>query len=334
MILLDKDGASGGEEDGDGESVPAPAATSTSRPGDLWAMGAHRLVQGDARDAGAYAALMGAGEQARLVLTDEPFNVPNAGHVTSGAHHREFAMAAGEMSRAEFSAFNQAWMAAALAHLVDGGLLATFIDWRSVELVLAAGRALGLSLLNLVVWSKTNAGQGSMWRSQHELLPVFKAGAGAHVNNVALGRHGRWRANVWEYAGASSLGSDARQGLAQHPTVKPRALLEDALLDVSHRGEIVLEPFLGSGSMLLAAQATGRVCRAIEIDGPYCDLAIARWQALTGEHALLRDTGETFAEVAARRGDEARSAPGIGSLNAEIHDPRTRDSISTEEGLR
>jgi DNA modification methylase len=134
--------------------------------------------------------------------------------------------------------------------------------------VIACGRELGLELINVVVWVKTNGGQGSLWRSQHELLPVFKKGAEPHINNVELGRHGRWRSNVWEYAGASSLGSDAREGLELHPTVKPRLLLEDALIDVTNRGDIVIDCFAGSGSTLVAAEATGRRCRAIEFDGP------------------------------------------------------------------
>jgi DNA modification methylase len=282
-------------------SLPALGSAAVSCANDLWLLGEHRLFQGDARDPAAYAQILGEGELARLVLTDEPFNVPNVGHVTSSGHHREFAMANGEMSADEFMAFNQAWMSAATIRLVDGGLMATFIDWRSVELVLACGRQLGLPLINLVVWAKSNGGQGSLWRSQHEPLPFFKKGDAPHVNNIELGRHGRWRSNVWTYPGASSLGSDARDGLAHHPTVKPRALLEDALLDVINRGDIVLEPFAGSGSTLLAAEAVGRMCRAIEIDALYCDLTIQRWQQMTGQEARLSETGETFAQVRTRR---------------------------------
>jgi DNA modification methylase len=270
----------------------------------LWLLGGHLLLQGDARDPANYTRLMQPGEFARIVLTDTPYNVPNAGHVTSQAHHREFAMAGGEMSREEFTTFIRDWMAASIEHVAEGGLLATFIDWRSVELVLACARELGLELLNIVVWAKSNGGQGSFWRSQHELLPVFKKGTAAHVNNVELGRFGRWRSNLWTYPGASTLGSDARDGLAVHPTVKPCALLEDALLDVSRRDEIVIEPFAGSGSTLLAAESVGRVCRAIEIDGLYCDVIVRRWQAMTGEQATLAETGETFSEVADRRADE------------------------------
>ena len=299
--LLLADDAAGDNECGEECIVQAVAV---SRPGDVWLLGRHRLLQGDARDPANYAHLMLVGELARVVLTDTPYNVPNAGHVTSQAHHREFAMAAGEMSREEFAAFLRDWMAAADAHVVDGGLIATFIDWRSVELVLACGRELGLNLLNVIVWAKSNGGLGSFWRSQHELLPAFKKGVVPHVNNVELGRFGRWRSNLWTYPGASTLGSDARNGLADHPTVKPRTLLEDALLDVSHRDEIVLEPFAGSGSTLIAAETVGRICRAIEIDGIYCDVTIRRWQALTGEDAILAETGETFLSVSRRRAGE------------------------------
>lgn len=312
LLLLEESGVEEvGEWEREGDATPEPPAVSVSRPGDCWAMGRHRLIQGDAREPAVYQRLMLEGEQVRIVLTDIPFNVPIADNVTGDQSHREFAMASGEMSREEFEAFIQAWIAACLPYLVEGGLLATFIDWRSVELVLACGRGAGLALLNLVVWSKTNGGQGSLWRSQHELFPVLKYGNAAHVNNVQLGRWGRWRSNVWVYPGGSSLGSDAREGLALHPTVKPRALLEDALLDVTHRDEIVLDPFVGSGSTLLAAETTGRICRAIEIDGPYCDVTIQRWQDLTGENAVLVATGQTFAEVAGERLGDHDDEPSI-----------------------
>ena len=276
-----------------------PGATKLLNPGML--IGRHRLLQSDARDAESYAQLMQPGEAARLVLTDVPYNVRIGGHVTSNAGHREFAMATGEMSAADFAVFLRNALGAAMPHVVEGGLLASYIDWRSVDVLIGFGRELGLELLNLIVWGKTNAGQGSLWRSQHELIPVFKKGAAPHGNNVELGRHGRWRSNLWTYAGASSLGSDAREGLAVHPTVKPRAMLEDALLDVSDRDEIVIDLFVGSGSTLLAAETTGRVCRAIEIDGQYCDVVIRRWQALTGEAAVHEHTGESFDAIAAAK---------------------------------
>ncbi len=244
---------------------------------------------------------------ARLVLTDEPYNVRIRGNVTGGTH-REFAMASGEMSAAEFLAFNLAWMKASLDHLVDGGLFGAFIDWRGLATVHAAATQLGLAQINLIVWAKTNAGMGSMHRSQHELLPLFKKGKGDHLNNIELGRKGRWRSNLWSYPGASSLGSDARKGLEDHPTVKPTAMLADALLDVTARGDIVIDPFLGSGSTLIAAEQTGRRCRGVEIDPLYVDVIIRRYQAETGREAILEATGEPFAAFGERAGGDERMA--------------------------
>jgi DNA modification methylase len=286
-----------------GPLEPDPAAA-VARIGDVFQLGPHRLVCGDATDPAVLARLLENDAPARLVLTDEPYNVPISGHATGG-DHREFAMASGEMSHAEFLAFNEAWMAAAMPSLCDGGILATFIDWRGYPTVSAAAIKLGLKSLNLIVWAKTNAGMGSLYRSQHELLPLFKKGAAPHINNVELGRRGRWRSNVWIYPGASSLGSDARRGLKDHPTVKPTAMLEDALLDLTDRGDIVLDPFLGSGSTLIAAEKTGRLCRGVEIDPLYVDVMARRYEAATGNPAVLLETRETFELLAARRVTEA-----------------------------
>ncbi len=318
LLLLDSEEEHAGAET-DEDTLPELGERTVSRPGDLWRLGSHLLLQGDALDAGSYQRLFPNGELARVVLTDEPFNVRIAGNVTGKKHHAEFAMASGELSREEFSVFNRTWMHHCAEVLVAGGLIGTFIDWRSVEIVLATGRELGLELLNIVVWEKTNGGQGSLWRSQHELLPIFKKGAAPHVNNVQLGRLGRWRSNVWTYPGGSSVGSEAQMHSNDHPTVKPRVMLEDALLDVSDRGEIVLDPFAGSGSTVLAAEITGRVCRAIEIDSRYCGLTIARWQALTGFAATLDGTGEAFDEVATRRSREESSGL-AGEQGEEISD--------------
>jgi DNA modification methylase len=283
-----------------GPLAPLEGTSAVSRPGDIFLLGPHRVICGDATDLGVFHALMQS-ETARLILTDEPYNVPIAGHVTHGSRHREFAMASGEMSDHEFASFNADWMEACLAYLREGGIFATFIDWRGYPIVHGAAVGLGLGPLNLVVWSKTNAGMGSLYRSQHELLPLFKKGTDPHVNNVELGSHGRWRSNVWSYAGASTMGSDARRGLQEHPTVKPAAMLADALLDVTERGDIVLDPFLGSGSTLVAAEMTGRVCRGVEIDPLYVDVVIRRYQALAGRSAMLQETGETFAELTGDR---------------------------------
>jgi DNA modification methylase len=269
----------------------------------VFQLGPHRIACGDATNPETLRRVMGEVELARLVLTDEPYNVPILGNVTKG-RHREFAMASGEMSEGEFLKFNEAWMRASLPHLHEGGLLGTFIDWRGFPIANAAATRLGLAPLNLIVWAKTNGGMGSLYRSQHELLPLFKKGSAPHVNNVELGKRGRWRSNVWTYPGASSLGSDARRGLIDHPTVKPTALLEDALLDVSNRGDIVIDPFLGSGSTLIAAETTGRVCRGVELDPLYVDIIVRRYEAATGNPEVFVETDETLNVMAARRAEE------------------------------
>ena len=286
-----------------GPLEPDPA-TAVARVGDIFQLGPHRIVCGDATDPAVLARLSEGDGPARLVLTDEPYNVKIAGNVTGGGH-REFAMASGEMTDAAFLAFNDAWMAAVLPYLCDGGVFGSFIDWRGSPTVHSAATKLGLVPLNLIVWAKTNAGMGSLYRSQHELLPLFTKGSRPHVNNVELGKRGRWRSNVWTYPGASSLGSDARRGLKDHPTVKPTAMLEDALLDLTNRGEIVVDPFLGSGSTLIAADKTGRVCRGVELDSLYVDVIVRRYEAATGNPAVLIETGETFELLALRRASEA-----------------------------
>ena len=279
-------------------------ATAVARVGDIFQLGPHRIVCGDATDPSVLARLLQGDASARLVLTDEPYNVKVAGNVTRG-DHREFAMASGEMTDAEFLAFNGAWIATVLPYLCEGGILGTFIDWRGLPTVHSAVGNLGLVPLNLIVWAKTNAGMGSLYRSQHELLPLFTKGSRPHVNNVELGKRGRWRSNVWTYPGASSLGSDARRGLKDHPTVKPTAMLEDALLDLTNRGDLVIDPFLGSGSTLIAAENTRRVCRGVELDALYVDVIIRRYEAATGDAATLIETGETFQALSARRSSEA-----------------------------
>jgi DNA modification methylase len=289
-----------------GPLAPDPDAKPVAQPGDVFVLGEHRIICGNSADPNVLEILM-SDDKARLILTDQPYNVPIAGHVTGGGH-REFLMASGEMTDAEFAAFNAAWIGAALPHLRDGGLFGTFIDWRGYQAVIAAALPLGLAPFNLIVWAKTNAGMGSLYRSQHELLPLFKKGKAAHINNVELGKNGRWRSNVWTYPGASSMGSEARQGLRHHPTVKPVAMLEDALLDMTDRGDIVLDPFLGSGSTLIAGEKTGRRCRGVELDPLYVDVILRRYEFIAGRSALLESTGETYAELAKRRQLQPRVA--------------------------
>ena len=275
-----------------------------ARAGDLFRLGNHCLICGDATDPAVVRRLMRT-DVARMVLTDEPFNGAIGGHVTDGTA-RQFANPSGEMTEAQFLAFHRKWIEAVLPYLVDGGLLGPFIDWRGLPIVHAAATALALTPLDLVVWAKTNAGTGSLYRSQHELLPLFKKGSASHVNNLSVGKRGRLRSNLWTYPNAASVGSGVRKGLQDHPSVKPTAMLQDALIDLTNRGEIVLGPFLGSGSALIAAENTGRVCRGIEPDPLYVDVIIRRYEAATGAAVILADSGETFKKVAARRRNDER----------------------------
>jgi len=292
------------------DSVPEPAdGTPVTRSGDVWHIGSHRLICGDALKSETYVQLLG-GERAQMVFTDPPYNVPITGHVCgSGAvRHREFAMASGEMSAAEFTGF----LTAAFRHLAafssDGSIHYQCMDWRHMGEILRAGEAAYSELKNLCVWSKTNGGMGSLYRSQHELVFVFKAGTAPHVNNVELGRHGRYRTNVWSYPGVNGFGSN-RSDLALHPTVKPVALVRDAILDCSNRKDIVLDAFAGSGTTVIASEQTGRRGHAIEIDPIYCDVILRRMKLVCGLDALLGDGGASFEAVATLREAEARQAP-------------------------
>jgi DNA modification methylase len=279
--------------------VEGPAVT---QPGDIYRLDGHRLLCGDARDPGAFRALMGEA-RASVTFADPPYNVRIAGHVTSRrrSRHREFKMASGEMTEAEFIDFLEAFLRQTMRFSVAGAIISACMDWAHIYELLAAARICNLKLHNICVWSKPNAGLGSLYRSRHELISVLRNGAG-HRNNVQLGRFGRNRSNVWEYASPSAFGRAGEEGkLAElHPTVKPVRLIADALLDVSARGDIVLDPFLGSGSTLIAAQRVGRVCHGIELDPRYVDVAIRRWQADTGGRAVLAATGERFDDVAKR----------------------------------
>lgn len=238
-----------------------------------------------------------------MVFTDPPYNVPISGHVRSGSAHREFAMGVGEMSTAEFRAFLGSALRHARDRLVAGAIAMVCMDWRHITDLVEAGRTQQLRLINVCVWNKTNGGMGSLYRSKHELVCIFKHGSAPHVNNVELGRHGRYRTNVWDYAGVNTFGRGRTADLADHPTVKPTALVADAIKDVTHRGEIVLDPFGGSGATLLAAEKTGRRARLIELDPAYVDVTLRRWQELTGKDAIHAASGESFAARAARLRD-------------------------------
>lgn len=320
---------------------PVGQEPAVTRAGDLWLLGPHRLLCGDARSKSDVARLCG-GTPATLLFTDPPYNVPIDGHVTGlgRVRHREFALASGEMDEAAFTAFLTDSLEAAASQLVDGAIAYVCMDWRHMREMLAAGHAVFSELKNLCVWNKTNGGMGSFYRSKHELVFVFKKGSATHINNFGLGDSGRYRTNVWDYPGISSLGSSRDEELAMHPTVKPVALIADAIRDCSKRGDIVLDVFGGSGSTLIAADQCGRVARLIEIDPLYCDTIIRRFERVTGEPARLAETGATFAKVAIKRtnasdcGDGSDPMPPQASVQiepAETTDFRS-SSVAAGEG--
>ncbi|MCO5091725.1 DNA methyltransferase [Bosea sp. (in: a-proteobacteria)] len=291
------------------DQVPAAGDPAVEK-GDHWLLGRHRLICADARDEVAVARLMD-GAQAQMVFIDPPYNVPVLGHVQGrGAiKHREFAFASGEMSAEAFTTFLTESLAVCERNAVDGSIHFVCMDWRHVGELMTAGTAVFSELKNLCVWVKSNAGQGSFYRSQHELVFVFKKGEDAHVNNFGLGQSGRSRSNVWHYAGINSFRAGRLDELKMHPTVKPVALVADAIRDCSRRGDIVLDTFMGSGTTMMAAERLGRRAFGVEIDPVYVDVAIRRWLSVTKADAVLAETGETYAEVARRRQAVRESHP-------------------------
>ncbi len=273
-----------------------------SRPGDLWCIGDHRLLCGNALDKTSYAKLLGS-TRAQMVFTDPPYNVAIAGNVSGlgKTKHREFAMASGEMSAEEFTKFLETVFGHLVKFSTNGSLHFVCIDWRHLRELSNAGIKNYSELKNLCVWSKTNGGMGSLYRSAHELILLFKNGTAPHINNVELGRFGRNRTNVWTYAGQTSFGSDRNSELAMHPTVKPVALVADAILDCSNRGSIILDAFAGSGTTLIAAEKAGRHGFGIEIDPLYVDIIIRRFEAVYGISARLAGSDLDFTAVNQQR---------------------------------
>ena len=298
------DGATAPTKADPSDIVPEKQAEAVSRLGDLWLLGDHKLVCADACDKASYAELMD-GETARVVFTDPPYNVPIDGHVggLGAVKHREFKMASGEMSPAEFEQFLRTVFGNMAGVSVNGAVHFICMDWRHLAEVMGAAQGVYSGLKNLCVWNKNNGGMGSFYRSKHELVFVYKVGTDPHVNTVELGTHGRYRTNVWDYAGVNTWRAGRDADLEMHPTVKPTALVIDAIKDCSRRGDVVLDAFSGSGTTIIAAHKCRRKARALELDPLYVDVAIRRWQTFTGESATLAITGETFAEIADRRGD-------------------------------
>lgn len=284
------------DDKADKEVLPAVGPTVTC-PGDLWELGPHRVYCGSALESESFAALM-KGERAEAIFTDPPYNVRIDGHVSGlgAVRHREFAMACGEMDSNEYTLFLAQSFKLLACNSKDGSLHFIANDWRHTFEVLAAGQDTYTELKNICVWAKNNAGMGSLYRSQHEFIFVFKAGQGPHRNNIQLGRHGRHRTNVWSHPGANTFSATSEEGPLSklHPTVKPTRLVADAIMDCTSRGGLVLDSYLGSGTTVIAAERTGRRCYGLEIDPLYVDTIIRRWQAYTGETARHGRTNESF----------------------------------------
>jgi DNA modification methylase len=280
-----------------------------SKPGDIWELDEHRLSCGDARHAGDIGRLM-SGKKAAMAFLDPPYNVQVRSVVGRGrTKHAEFAMASGEMSPSEFTAFLEETLGNAARVSRDGAVHFVCMDWRHVCELIEVGRDVYGEMLNLAVWEKTNAGQGSFYRSQHELIGVFRVGNAPHLNNIELGRHGRSRSNVWHYAGVNTFRAARTEELSTHPTVKPAAMVSDALKDCTKRGDVVLDTFAGSGTTILASERVGRRAYAMELEPRYVDVAIRRWQAFTRRDAVLSASGRTFDEVVQDRSPRTALKP-------------------------
>ena len=295
-----------------------------ARKGDLFALGRHRIAVGDARDEQTHAQLMQS-EMAQMAFLDPPYNVRIDGHVGGRGRikHREFAHASGEMTSAQFIQFLQEALGPCARDTVDGGITYICMDWRHAGELLAAGAAVYDELKNICVWTKTTPGQGSFYRSQHELVFVYKRGQAPHLNTFELGQHGRTRSNVWTYPGANTFRAGRMDELKMHPTIKPVALIADAMKDCSRRDSIILDAFAGSGTTIIAAEQVGRRAFCIEIDPRYVDVAIRRWQRFTGKDAILESTGQTFEELPAARACKP----------AELNDSRPLKRKLAKEGF-
>ena len=268
--------------DPDDEVIPPAPTTPKTKPGDIWILGEHRIGCGDGTQHRIFAAGHRRRRPGRCRVSRSAVQCPDQGKRQPTGRHREFAMASGEMSEANFRSFLADALGAAAGCSRDGAIHFVCMDWRHMDSLLAVGPTVYGELLNLCIWNKSNAGMGSLYRSKHELVFVYRVGMAPHLNMVELGRHGRNRTNVWDYASVSSIRGSRREDLNLHPTVKPVGLVADAIKDVTRHGDLVMDLFLGSGTTLLAAERTGRRFRGLEIDPGYVDVAIERWSARTG----------------------------------------------------
>jgi DNA modification methylase len=314
----------GSQLDDADQDIPTPIGPAVSQTGDVWILGTHRVACGDAQSANSYSVLMD-GKLAHAAFTDVPYN--RAAHQISGKgkiRHRSFKMAAGEMSAGHYQEFLKSSIRLMALHSLDGSLQYHCIDFRHLRDILEAAENIYSKLLNICVWVKANGGMGSLYRSRCEFVLVFKHGKKSHRNNIELGRHGRNRTTVWQYAGGNSFSgrvTDEGNLLKLHPTVKPVQMIADAILDCTARGEIILDPFLGSGSTLIAAERTGRRCFAMDIDPLYVDVAIRRWQRHTGDDAVQAVSGRRFRDM-----DEPKSGNAVASRKASRNHRTVRKS--------
>ena len=277
--------------DPDDELIPAVPVEPRAKLGDIWQLGEHRIGCGDGRNVAFLQAIIGEGASIDAAFLDPPYNVKINGHANAKGRHREFAMASGEMTTSAFRNFLFETLGACAQVSRPGAVHFICMDWRHMDDVSAAAASLYDDLLNICVWNKSNAGMGSLYRSKHEMVFVYRVPGAPHYNAVELGKHGRNRTNVWDYASVNSLQGSRRDDLEMHPTVKPVAMVSDAICDVTRQGDLVLDIFLGSGTSLIAAERVGRRFRGIDIDPAYVDVAIERWQKLTGKEAVLLQGG-------------------------------------------
>jgi DNA modification methylase len=282
------------------DTLPEIDPVTVTQPGDLWRLNEHRLLCASALQSASFAKLMEEA-RARMVFADPPYNVRVSNIQGRGRiKHGEFAFASGEMTAREYIEFLKTTLGNAASVSVDGAVSFVCHDWRHVAEIAEAAGEVYAAALNICIWVKTNAGQGAFYRSAHEFIGVYRAGQGGHQNNVQLGRHGRNRTNVWAYAGINSFGKGRMEALAWHPTVKPVALVADAMRDCTTKGDVVLDPFIGSGTTILAGEKIDRKVFGLEIDPKYVDVAIQRWETYTKREATLED-GRTYADVKAER---------------------------------
>jgi DNA modification methylase len=307
--------------------LPALPAQPVTQNGDLWLIGRHRLLCGDAQLPRNFTRLMN-GTLAAAAFLDPPYNLRVSSIGGRGRiRHPEFAFGSGEMQPQQFQRFLSKILANGIRASAEGAIHFVCMDWRHIADLISVGRKLYRDILNLVVWNKSNAGQGSFYRSQHELIGVFRVGERPHKNNIELGRFGRNRSNVWTYAGVNTFGRGRMEALAAHPTVKPTALVADALLDCTARGDAVLDQCAGSGTIFLAAEKVGRVAYGLEIEPRYVDVAIQRWQNLTKLEATLEGDGRSFEEIAQAR-TKSKDLPGaVQSDSLLVQPPQQRATL-------